>query len=100
VAKGEAVMPFGKLATQKQSNYKGGAMKKLDAKFNAVWNRIHEIQISQSNYVSQHQLNHVAAQIVELKKILVEAGILVEPTDLGSSVHQLDGKLYAVRKVK
>ena len=71
-----------------------------DSRFQSIWNRISSIELSQSSSVSQYQINAVAAQIVELKKILVEAGILIEPTDLGSSVHQLDGKLYAVRKVK
>ena len=75
-------------------------MRKTEAQFSAVWRRIGEIQISQSNYVSQHQLNHIEYQITELKKIMIQAGILVEPTDLGPSVHQVDGKLYAVRKVK
>ena len=75
-------------------------MKKLDAKFNAVWNRIHDIQISNSNYVSRREIEDTRYQIAELTQVLIEAGILVEPTDLGPSVHQVDGKLYAVRKVK
>jgi len=75
-------------------------MKKLDAKFNAVWNRIHDIQISQSNYVSQHQLEDARRQIAELTEVLIEAGILVEPTDIGPKVHQVSGTPYVVRKVK
>jgi hypothetical protein len=79
---------------------KGEAMKKLDAKFNAVWNRIHDIQISQSNYVSQHQLEDARRQIAELTEVLIEAGILVEPADIGPKVHQVSGTPYVVRKVK
>ena len=81
-------------------------MRKLDARFESIWRAVHSLQMDKvssssiSNYANQHQINHLEAQIVELKKILIQAGILVEPTDLGSSVHQLDEKLYAVRKVK
>ena len=75
-------------------------MKKLDAKFNAVWNRIHDIQISQSNYVTQRQLEDALYRIAELTDVLIEAGILVEPTDIGPKVHQVSGTPYVVRKVK
>jgi hypothetical protein len=79
---------------------KGEAMRKLDRRFNAVWNRIHEIQISQSNYVSQGQVDHLTYQITNLKKMLITAGILIESTELEPTVYPVDGKLYAVRKVK
>jgi hypothetical protein len=79
---------------------KGEAMRKIDRRFNSVWNRIHEIQISESNYVSQHQLEDARRQIAELTEVLIEAGILVEPTDLGPKVHQVSGTPYVVRKVK
>ena len=75
-------------------------MRKLDAKFNAVWNRIHDIQASQSNYVTQRQLEDSRYQIAELTQVLIEAGILVEPTDIGPKVHQVSGTPYVVRKVK
>ena len=75
-------------------------MKKIDRRFNSVWNRIHEIQISESNYVSQHQLEDARRQIAELTEVLIEAGILVEPTDLGPKFHQVSGTPYVVRKVK
>ena len=75
-------------------------MRKLDAKFNSVWNRIHDIQISQSNYASQRQLEDTLYRIAELTDVLIEAGILIEPTDLGPKVHQVSGKPYVVRKVK
>ena len=75
-------------------------MRKIDRRFNSVWNRIHEIQISESNYVSQHQLEDARRQIAELTEVLIEAGILVEPTDLGPKVHQVSGTPYVVRKVK
>ncbi len=75
-------------------------MKKLDAKFNAVWNRIHDIQISQSSYVTQRELEGTRSQIAELTQVLIEAGILVEPTDIGPKVHQVSGTPYVVRKVK
>jgi len=81
---------------------KGEAMRRqeADSRFQSIWNRISEIQISQSNYITQRELEHVFNRINELKKMLIEAGLLVEPTDLGPKVHQVDGKLYAVRKVK
>ena len=75
-------------------------MKKLDAKFNAVWNRIHDIQISNSNYVSRREIEDTRYQIAELTQVLIEAGILVEPTDIGPKVHQVSGTPYVVRKVK
>ena len=75
-------------------------MKKLDAKFNAVWNRIHDIQIAQSNYVTQRELEGTRSQIAELTQVLIEAGILVEPTDIGPKFHQVSGTPYVVRKVK
>jgi hypothetical protein len=78
----------------------GEAMKKLDAKFNAVWNRIHDIQISNSNYVSRREIEDTRYQIAELTQVLIEAGILVEPTDIGPKVHQVSGTPYVVRKVK
>jgi hypothetical protein len=79
---------------------KGKAMRKIDKRFNAVWSRIHDIQISNSNYVSQHQLEDARRQIAELTEVLIEAGILVEPTDIGPKVHQVSGTPYVVRKVK
>jgi hypothetical protein len=75
-------------------------MKKLDAKFNAVWNRIHDIQIAQSNYVSRSELEGIRSQIAELTQVLIEASILIEPTDIGPKVHQVSGTPYVVRKVK
>jgi hypothetical protein len=75
-------------------------MRKTDAQFSAVWRRIGEIQISQSSYTSQGQVDHLTYQINNLKKIMIQAGILVESTELEPTVYPVDGKLYAVRKVK
>jgi hypothetical protein len=81
---------------------KGEAMRRqeADSRFQSIWNRISEIQISQSNYVSQYQFQNALYRISELTDILIQAGILIEPTKLGPLVHQVDGKPYAVRKVK
>ena len=75
-------------------------MRKLDRRFDAVWNRIHDIQISYSNYAHKSQVEHLTYQINNLKKIMIQAGILIESTELEPTVYPVDGKLYAVRKVK
>jgi hypothetical protein len=79
---------------------KGEAMRKLDKRFNSVWNRINDIELRNMQYASQQQIEHLAYQITNLKKMLVTAGILVESTELEPTVYPVDGKLYAVRKVK
>lgn len=53
-----------------------------------------------SEYARQQQIEHLTYQITNLKKMLVTAGILVESTELEPTVYPVDGKLYAVRKVK
>jgi hypothetical protein len=78
----------------------GEAMKKLDARFDALWTRIHDIQISNSYYVNRRELEGIRSQIAELTDVLIEAGILIEPTDIGPKVHQVSGTPYVVRKVK
>jgi hypothetical protein len=78
----------------------GEAMRKLDARFNALWRRVQEIELSQSSYTSQGQVDHLTYQINNLKKIMIQAGILIESTELEPTVYPVDGKLYAVRKVK
>jgi hypothetical protein len=75
-------------------------MRKTDAQFDAVWQRINDVQISNSYYVNRREVEGIRSQIAELTDVLIEAGILVEPTKLVPSVHQVDGKSYAVRKVK
>jgi hypothetical protein len=79
---------------------KGEAMRKLDKRFDALWTRIHDIQISNSYYVSRRDFEGTLHRIAELTDVLIEAGILIEPTDLGPKVHQVSGKPYVVRKVK
>ena len=79
---------------------KGEAMRKSDRRFNSVWNRIHEMDMRSSEYARQQQIEHLTYQITNLKKMLVTAGILVESTELEPTVYPVDGKLYAVRKVK
>jgi len=75
-------------------------MRKLDRRFNSVWNRINDIELRNTQYANQHQIEHLTYQITNLKKMLITAGILVESTELEPTVYPVDGKLYAVRKVK
>jgi hypothetical protein len=79
---------------------KGETMRKLDRRFNSVWTRIYEIERVSSECARQQQIEHLTYQIVNLKKMLVTAGILVESTELEPTLYPVDGKLYAVRKVK
>lgn len=79
---------------------KGEAMRKLDKRFNSVWNRINDMELRNSQYASQQQIEHLTYQIINLKKIMITAGILIESTELEPTVYPVDGKLYAVRKVK
>jgi hypothetical protein len=79
---------------------KGEAMRKTDRRFNSVWTRIYEIERASSGCASQQQIEHLTYQITNLKKMLVTAGILVESTELEPTLYPVDGKLYAVRKVK
>lgn len=75
-------------------------MRKLDKRFNSVWNRINDMELRNSQYASQQQIEHLTYQIINLKKIMITAGILIESTELEPTVYPVDGKLYAVRKVK
>jgi len=78
----------------------GEAMRNLDARFDAVWRRLGNVELSNRNYAHQSQVDHLTYQIDNLKKIMIQAGILVESTELEPTVYPVDGKLYAVRKVK
>ena len=75
-------------------------MRNLDARFDAVWRRLGNVELSNRNYAHQSQVDHLTYQIDNLKKIMIQAGILIESTELEPTVYPVDGKLYAVRKVK
>ncbi len=79
---------------------KGEAMRNLDARFDAVWRRLGNVELSNTNYAYKSQVDHLTYQIDNLKKIMIQAGLLVETTELEPTVYPVDGKLYAVRKVK
>ena len=75
-------------------------MKKLDARFDALWTRIHDIQISNSYYVNRREVEGIRSQIAELTDVLIEAGILVENTEDPKPTVKWQGSKYNVRKVK
>jgi predicted XRE-type DNA-binding protein len=79
-------------------------MRKLDKKFNAVWNQINDLK------TQQHQLRDMQYVPEALNKLfntqnlliaaLVEAGILIEKEDNAKKYLQLGNKNYTIRKVK
>ena len=74
-------------------------MRKTDKKIDALWNRIFSIETSGLNErASRHQVDEIEHKILNIKKILVDAGILVEISDTSSTVYPINGKLYAVKE--
>ena len=89
-------------------------MKKLDARFDSVWDAINNLQMNKVSVNGSHTMQFLRDNIRGIEKALqdtmntqsllvaalVEAGILVEKTKESRQYLEIDNKQYTIRKVK
>jgi hypothetical protein len=82
----------------------GEAMSRLDARFEAVWRRINDMELDKLYQPNARSLEPVVRNLVNTQNLLiaalVEAGILVEKKENSKEYLQIGDQKYTIRKVK
>ena len=79
-------------------------MSRLDARFEAVWRRINDMELDKLYQPNARSLEPVVRNLVNTQNLLiaalVEAGILVEKKENSKEYLQIGDQKYTIRKVK
>jgi hypothetical protein len=83
---------------------KGEAMRKVDKRIEAIWNKIHNLDMQNKDlrdmrYVPE-AINSISNKQNLLIAALVEAGILIEKEEESKQYLQFGDQKYTIRKVK
>jgi len=79
-------------------------MRKLDKRFEAVWNKIHNLDMQNRDLRDMRYVPEAITSLINKQNLLiaalVEAGILMEKEEESKQYLQFGDKKYTIRKVK
>jgi hypothetical protein len=82
----------------------GEAMRKLDKRIEAIWNKIHSLDIQNRDLRDMRYVPEAISSLNNKQNLLiaalVEAGILIEKEEESKQYLQFGDQKYTIRKVK